>query len=150
MIPIKSKIIKKKTTSEYSLQSEAFKKYGLIKPNLKNRIISINNNSANAIRGARNKKMGVMAGISDMIMLLDDMQIVFIEWKTQIGKQSQHQMLFEMMLKSIGHKYHVVRSIQEFIAVLNKYESHCTKKLFYPKSSIIKPKKNESSFNQKN
>lgn len=142
MIPkktVRKKVQSFKSAPEYKLQSKANEIYRLIKPNMKGRIISINNNSANAIKGAKNKKMGVLPGVSDMILLLDNMQVVWIEWKTQIGRQSRYQIAFENMLCSIQHHYHIVRSMTEFIAVLEKYEHLCQSKLKYELNEIIKP-----------
>jgi hypothetical protein len=144
-------IIKKRTTRkkvvnttklpEYELQSKANDIYKIIKPKLAGRIIGINNNSANIIKGAQNKRMGVLPGVSDMVMLLDDQKIVWIEFKTRIGSQSKYQIAFETMINSIGHHYHIVRSITEFITLIEKYEHQCIKPLNYPIEAIFKIKK---------
>ena len=77
--------------------------------------------------GARNKAEacimkgdGVLAGVSDLIVVGDG-RILFVEMKTQRGKQSPTQKDFQKRVESLGHKYVVCRSLDSFIEEINKF-----------------------------
>ena len=107
--------------SEIQLQSRAFLNLWNSKPDLRGRVFAINNNSQNAIKGAMNKAMGVIAGVADMCFMIQS-GVVWIEWKTETGKQSPDQKKFEALVKSLGHDYHIVRNETEFLKIINQYE----------------------------
>ena len=44
-----------------------------------------------------------------------------IELKTKTGRQSDHQKAYQKEFDSIGAKYVIVRSLEEFIAVVTDY-----------------------------
>ena len=77
-----------------------------------------NGGSRNAIEGANLKKEGVLAGIADLQVLLNNGKSLFLEVKTEKGKQQQTQKNFEERCKQLGHNYHVVRSVEDVINVL--------------------------------
>lgn len=58
-------------------------------------------------------KSGVLAGVSDLI-LLHNGKAYFIELKDYKGKQSDKQKEFENIVTLQGHKYFLVRSLDEF------------------------------------
>lgn len=64
------------------------------------------------IRMMKLKSMGLRAGVSDLIVILSG-KVVFLEVKTEKGKQSEAQKRFEEKVKSLGHEYFIVRSINE-------------------------------------
>jgi len=105
--------------SEIQAQSKAFVNLWNARPDLRGRVFAINNNSQNSIKGAMNKAMGVQAGVSDMCFLKPEGKVVWIEWKTEIGKQSNEQKEFEKVCRQLGHEYVIVRSEDEFLSVLN-------------------------------
>ena len=76
------------------------------------------NNSKNAIDGNKNKAMGLQAGRSDMELLWRG-SVYFIELKTATGRQSKGQKLWEDTVTYHGFQYHVVRSIEEFVGVVD-------------------------------
>jgi hypothetical protein len=104
--------------SEASLQSKAFQNLWNSRPDLRGRVFAINNNSQNGIKGALNKAMGVVAGVADMCYLKPEGKTCWIEWKTESGRQSPEQVKFQQLCISLGHEYHIVRSEQEFLAVI--------------------------------
>jgi len=105
--------------SEIQMQSKAFVNLWNTRPDLRYRVFAINNNSQNGIKGAMNKSMGVVAGVADMCYLKPEGKVVWIEWKTEIGKQSNEQKEFEKVCRQLGHEYVIVRSEDEFLSVLN-------------------------------
>jgi len=64
------------------------------------------------------KSMGLRSGVSDLIVVLPN-KVVFLEVKAEKGKQSEAQKRFEEKVKSLGHDYFVVHSIEETMEVLN-------------------------------
>lgn len=112
----------KREQNEIALQSKAFTNIWNNRPDLRGRIFAINNNSENKIKGALNKAMGVLAGVSDMCFLLLDGRILWIEWKTDTGSQSDGQIEWQRKVESIGHTYVIVRSEIEFLEVINLFE----------------------------
>jgi hypothetical protein len=65
------------------------------------------------------KATGVVAGVSDMIIISPN-KIFFIEVKTETGKQSPDQKDFEQKVKSMGYDYFLVRSLDQFKAIINE------------------------------
>lgn len=106
--------------SEIQAQSKAFVNLWNARPDLRGQVFAINNNSQNSIKGAMNKAMGVQAGVSDMCFLKPEGKVVWIEWKTEIGKQSTEQKEFERLCIQLGHEYVIVRNENEFLAVINQ------------------------------
>lgn len=106
--------------SEIQMQSKAFVNLWNARPDLRYRVFAINNNSQNGIKGAMNKAMGVVAGVADMCYLKPEGKVVWIEWKTEIGKQSTEQKEFERLCIQLGHEYVIVRNENEFLAVINQ------------------------------
>ena len=105
--------------NETATQAKAFQNLWNARPDLRGRIFAINNNSINGIKGAMNKAMGVIAGVADMCYLKPEGKTCWIEWKTDIGRQSPQQVTFEKLCRSLGHEYHIVRSEEEFLKIIN-------------------------------
>ena len=61
---------------------------------------------------------GLLSGVSDLIVVLEG-RVIFVEVKNSIGKQSDKQKLFETQVENLGFEYHVVRTLNEFILILN-------------------------------
>lgn len=62
---------------------------------------------------AKARMMGIRQGASDAFLILPN-KVVFIEFKTPIGKQSANQIDFEQSVKDKGHEYHIVRTVEQF------------------------------------
>mgnify|MGYP003077074534 CR=1 FL=1 len=84
---------------------------------------SPNGGKRNAIEAAKFKQMGVRAGFPDLILLIPNKFYPFcgIELKIKTGRQSESQKAYQKEFESIGAKYVVVRSLDEFIKVVNEY-----------------------------
>jgi len=105
--------------NELQAQAKAFTNLWNARPDLRGRIFAINNNSVNGIKGAMNKSMGVVPGVADMCYLKPEGRTCWIEWKTETGRQSEHQKRFQRICLSLGHEYHIVRSEEEFLRIIN-------------------------------
>lgn len=94
-----------------------YKKYKLLMHS------SPNGGKRNAIEAAKFKQMGVRAGFPDLILLIPNKFYPFcgIELKIKTGRQSESQKAYQKEFESIGAKYVVVRSLDEFIKVVNEY-----------------------------
>lgn len=112
----------KRQYSEIAMQSKAFQNLWNERPDLRGRFFAINNNSENAIKGASNKAMGVLAGVSDMAFLSGSGRIIWIEWKLPSGSQSRDQINWEQTVTNLGHTYVIVRSEDEFRRIIEIYE----------------------------
>lgn len=73
-----------------------------------------NNNSHNSIKGAMNKAIGVVDGVSDLELILDGGRVLFIELKIPGGYQSAEQKDFENKVTERGHRYIIIFSFEEF------------------------------------
>lgn len=104
--------------TEIQLQSSAFLNLWNKRPELRGRVFAINQNSHNRIKGAINRSLGVMPGVADMAYLIQG-SIVWIEWKTDTGRQSPEQKAFEQLVTRLGMRYFIVRSEAEFLEVIN-------------------------------
>lgn len=64
------------------------------------------------------QETGAMAGVSDLIVILPT-KILFIELKSKIGRQSVDQKAFEKKIKDLGYDYHIIRTLDEFINLID-------------------------------
>lgn len=73
-----------------------------------------NGGTRNPMEAQSLKASGVRAGVADLILLLPGGRAVFIELKTDIGKQSEHQKGFEGIVNKLGFEYYLCRNLEEF------------------------------------
>ena len=76
-------------------------------------MFSIPNESSNAVEQMRKKAMGLIAGVSDTIIVFED-KVVFCEFKDEKGRQSERQIEFEQRVKQLNYEYWLVRSLDQF------------------------------------
>jgi len=76
-----------------------------------------NGGNRNAREGARFKRQGVLAGVSDLIVVMPN-RVLFIELKWGKNKQQSSQKKFQSIIESLEHEYYVVYSIDEFINLM--------------------------------
>lgn len=100
--------------SENRLQSEIFMWHWNTYPNHRGRLFLVNNNPRNAIDGNRLKAMGMVAGVSDMILLRPDRPPLCIELKTEVGRQGERQKWWQSVAEATGAEYVLIRSLEEF------------------------------------
>ena len=80
-----------------------------------------NGGSRNAIEAANMKREGVMAGVSDLIIVADR-RVLFVEMKDgKNGRQSEHQKEFQHRVEVLGHRYVVCRSLDDFMAKVKEW-----------------------------
>lgn len=76
-------------------------------------IMSIPNDGKDMKEQMRKLATGMLPGASDMIVILPN-TVVFVEVKTDIGRQSDVQKEFERRVNALGFDYWLVRSLEEF------------------------------------
>lgn len=83
-------------------------------------IFSVPNELAgnNKISTMQAKATGLKAGVSDLVVCKPCGEIVFVEVKDHKGKQSEKQIEFEQTIKSLGFRYLLVRSLEQFKEVI--------------------------------
>ena len=113
----KEEEIKKPTES--SLQNQIFiwynNTYCLKSNNPRALILSIPNGGTRNVREAMTlKATGLLAGASDLIIILPNGKLCFIELKLPKGIQSDVQKDFECRVSNLGFEYRIIRSLEEF------------------------------------
>ena len=112
-----------RTTPEHNLQVQVINLlrnyYGLC-------VFAVPNGGSRNLFEARNlKNEGVMAGVSDLILVLNG-TVIFLELKAGRNKQQETQKVFEKKVKGLGHQYYVVRSLEDVMGILEKNKSLLT------------------------
>ena len=100
--------------TESRIQADCFQLHWNTYPDSRGRLFMVHNNPRNAIDGNRLKAMGMVAGVSDMMLLRQDKPPLCIEIKTEKGTQQRNQKEWQQVAESTGAKYVVVRNLEEF------------------------------------
>ena len=79
-----------------------------------------NNKAKNKIEGNKMKGMGVKTGVSDLILVVNK-KVIFVELKTDLGKQGKEQKIFEDQVKKLNQTYVIIRTLDEFKQLCKKY-----------------------------
>jgi len=84
-------------------------------------IFSVPNESEDGREAQRKVNMGLMRGVSDCVILLPGTVALFMECKTETGRQSPAQVTFEHTITQLGFNYHIYRSLEQFQQITNTY-----------------------------
>ena len=76
-----------------------------------------NGGTRNIVEAKKLKETGLMAGVSDLIVLLEN-KILFVELKIEKGIQSDAQRLFETRIINLGYEYHLIRDLETFKSLI--------------------------------
>jgi hypothetical protein len=78
---------------------------------------------SNASTGAIRRAVGVTKGVSDTILLIPrgKWNALCVEFKTEVGRQSDAQILWQSKVEAQGYRYEVVRSLEEFKKLIVEY-----------------------------
>ena len=79
-----------------------------------------NGGTRNAREAAQMKKEGVMAGVSDLIILIEG-AVLFVEMKVKGNKQQPSQIAFQKAVERLGFSYAICHSLQEFQLVVERF-----------------------------
>lgn len=115
---------KKHKDEEHKLQVSMINWFRLQYPSMRHNLFAIpNGGRRDAATGRRLKDEGVLAGVSDLILLKSNRcyGALLIETKTRKGTQRESQKEWESKITADGYKYVIVRSLDEFIEVVTEY-----------------------------
>lgn len=73
-----------------------------------------NGGSRNKVEAMTLKATGLLAGVSDTIMILPTGKLIFCEVKTETGAQSKEQIEFQKRVEALGFEYWLVRGLADF------------------------------------
>lgn len=79
-----------------------------------------NGGTRNKMEAMKLKSTGMKAGVSDLIVILPN-KVLFVEVKTETGRQSDKQIEFEKTITDLGYSYILVRSLGEFKTVVSEF-----------------------------
>ena len=99
--------------SEAAFQQECVIWFHNNYPKLRGLLFMVNNNSASKREGAFKKALGLVAGVSDL-MLIYEGSVYPIELKTEKGYLSPEQIDWHEKVENQGVQCHIVRSIDAF------------------------------------
>jgi hypothetical protein len=111
---------------EHKLQKFCVRWFRMQYPELKNLLFAVpNGGRRDELTGAKLKEEGATPGVSDLILLKSNKKYstLCIEMKTKVGRQSESQKKWQKEVESVGNKYVVCRSIEEFMNEVNNYLS---------------------------
>ena len=111
--------------TEHQIQAQIVAYWNINYPQHRKCLFHVNNKAKDSLEGARFKTLGVIAGVSDLILLAPNGTTYLIELKDNTGKQSDHQKAFQQQATSLGHKYLIIRSLQEFIYLVSTLPYWC-------------------------
>jgi hypothetical protein len=107
-------VTSEKKMTEARIQQECYMWFHNSFPELRGLFFRIKNEDHNAISGARNKSTGVVSGVADTCLLIPKGDPIFIEFKTETGKQSDAQKNWESIVNFAGFRYEIIKSLAEF------------------------------------
>ena|SRR5690554_2828871 len=103
--------------TEAQIQQKIFKWYHnnfcLKHHNPQNIIFSVANEGSNMKEQMYKKSIGLIPGVSDLIVITQS-EVIFVEVKTQKGRQSPKQKQFQSKVEALGYRYLIVRSLEDF------------------------------------
>lgn len=100
--------------TESRIQSDIFVHHWNTYPGQRGLLFLVHNTPRNKLDGARLKAMGMVAGVSDLVFFAPDGQVFAIEVKTDTGRQQPVQKDWQRKVESVGIKYVIVRSVEDF------------------------------------
>lgn len=109
---------------EHDLQAACVRWFRYRYPVLAQCLIAVpNGGRRDAVTGAKLKAEGVVAGVSDLLLLVPrhGFHGLCIEMKTATGRQSEAQRRWQGQVERQGYRYVIVRSAHEFIAEVGSY-----------------------------
>lgn len=78
-----------------------------------------------ALHGSMAERTCRTLGEPDFVILADGGRVLFVECKSRTGKLSPAQAALKFHAEKLGHTVHVVRSMEEFLAVVNRKNGRC-------------------------
>lgn len=135
---------RKKGAPEGKIQSECVKIAWNEYPQTRGLYYAIPNENSrvdsNSATGAIRRSMGITAGVADTFLAMARGAYfgLYIEFKSQIGRQRKEQVEFQQRVEQQGYKYVVVHSVEEWRKEWDEYLAMPpTKTLPIPQYSLV-------------
>lgn len=116
---------KPQSDEEHRLQAACVRWFRLTHPRLAPRLFAVpNGGRRDGVTGARLKEEGVLAGVSDLVLLVPNgrYHAILIEMKTPEGRQSESQREWQQAVTENGeYRYVVCRSLDDFMREVKFY-----------------------------
>ena len=105
--------------TESELQAHCFQSHWNRFPEERGLLYMNHNNPKNAIQGAHLRALGMIKGVADMTYL-SYQGTIFLEFKTEKGKQSPAQIEWQAKVMTAGYIYKIIRSESDFWNAIGK------------------------------
>lgn len=116
---------KRPSDEEHRIQCTCVQYFNLQYPHLRGRLFAVpNGGRRDAVTAAKLKAEGVVAGVSDLILLKSnrDYGALLIEMKKRTGRQSESQKAWQNIVCADGeYKYVVCRSFDDFMREVDDF-----------------------------
>lgn len=109
---------------ESKLQQHCVRWFDLQYPKLKQLLFAIPNGGKRGVVEAKIMKgEGVRAGVADLFLSVSKSEChgLYIEMKTEKGKQTDSQATFEQAVTAQGYQYHIIRTFEDFRVLIQGY-----------------------------
>ena len=109
------------------IQAECFKWFWNTYPQYRKLLFHIPNENdrsdSNMIQGAIRKSLGVVSGVSDLILLIPrgSHGALCIEMKDERGTQKPAQKEWQTIVETQGYRYVICRSLEQFQTIIKEY-----------------------------
>ena len=90
--------------------------------------VAIPNDESNPVQSKRKRLTGRYKGAADVVIILNNSRVIWVEFKLPKGVQSEAQKQFEEKIKNLGHNYYVCRSIESFKKIIHDHTTHHTER----------------------
>lgn len=111
----------KRNYLETQLQMACVRWFSFEYPKQRDCLWMINNESRSAQEMAKNKKMGLRPGASDLMYLSPKGKLVCIELKWGKGRQSKRQKEWQRSIEAHKAEYHLVSDFQTFMSIIKRH-----------------------------
>jgi hypothetical protein len=112
------------SSPEAMIQASCFEWFNVQYPQYRGLFFAIENGGKRpTTTAARLKKQGVTAGVADTMLAVptDNCPGLWIEFKTMQGRQSPAQKDWQEIVESVGYRYTICRSLDEFMNLIKSY-----------------------------
>ena len=110
--------------TESQLQALCFQSHWNKYPEERGLLYMNYNNPKNALHGAHLRALGMIKGVADMTYLSKS-GAVFLEFKTEVGKQSPAQVEWQAKVMTAGYAYWIIRNETDFWNAIKGYYIPC-------------------------
>lgn len=117
------------SSPEGRIQAECFAWFWNEYPQYRKLLFHIPNENdrsdSNIIQGAIRKSLGVVSGVSDLILMLQrgGYGALCIEMKDEKGKQKPMQAEWQTLVEAQGYRYVICRNLEQFKIIIKEYLS---------------------------